>query len=279
MTSTSTRSTRSTRKPATPVVEPSPIVTVTAPDPILAGVTATTVTGDHAFGMSLATVTVDTLATLATASADSDVTIAVGVALLTTGESPVTTVDSLAVTAEDWPGKPLKRSALFQYRNAGSWLLLTGTSDYAVGRAALSLAANFSPVAKDAVKAWRESVPAMSSEEEARDALAAILVRLDSDCRADRAAKRTAAPKPGDTVTGTVVGAKGTRGPKDAPATPKDDASRLHAVLPILAAVKADGKPSDAMTTDADAILAHAVRIALAYGLDVVGAVEAIVNA
>lgn len=275
MASTSTR----TRKPTTPVVEPSPVVAVTAPDPILSGVTATTVVGDHAFGMSLATVTVDTLATLATASADSDVTIAVGVALLTTGDSPVTTVDALAVTAEDWPGKPLKRSALFQYRNAGSWLLLTGTNDYAVGRAALSLAANFSPVAKDAVKAWRESVPAMASEQDARDALAAILVRLDSDCRADRAAKRAAAPKPGDTVTGTVVGAKGTRGPKDAPATPKDDASRLHAALPILAAVKADGKPSDAMTTDADAILAHAVRIALAYGIDVAGIVATMTNA
>lgn len=275
MASTRTR----TRKPTTPVVEPSPVVAVTAPDPILSGVTATTVVGDHAFGMSLATVTVDTLATLATASADSDVTMAVGIALLTTGDSPVTTVDALAVTAEDWPGKPLKRSAMFQYRNAGSWLLLTGTTDYAVGRAALSLAANFSPVAKDAVKAWRESVPAMSSEEEARAALASILVRLDRESRDARAAARAAAPKAGDTVTGTVVGAKGTRGPKDAPATPKDDASRLHAALPILAAVKADGKPSDAMTTDADAILAHAVRIALAYGLDVAGTVTAMTNA
>lgn len=275
MTSTSTR----TRKPTAPKVEPGPVVTVATPDPILAGVTATTVVGDHAFGMSLSTVTVDTLATLATTTADSDVTMAVGVALLTTGESPVTTVDDLVIVAETWPGKPLKRSALFQYRNAGSWLLLTGTNDYAVGRAALSLAANFSPVAKDAVKAWRDSVPAMASEQEARDALAAILVRLDQDCRADRATKRAAAPKPGDKVTGTVVGAKGTKGPKDAPVTPKDDASRLHAVLPILAAVKADGKPSDAMTTDADAILAHAVRIALAYGLDVAGIVATMTTA
>lgn len=263
-----------TRKPTTPVVEPSPVVAVTAPDPILSGVTATTVVGDHAFGMSLATVTVDTLATLATASADSDVTIAVGVALLTTGDSPVTTVDALAVTAEDWPGKPLKRSALFQYRNAGSWLLLTGTSDYAVGRAALSLAANFSPVAKDAVKAWRESVPAMSSEEEARAALASILVRLDRESRDARAAARAAAPKAGDTVTGTVVGKKGTTGPKATPAdAPKTDSARLHAVLPILAAVKADGKPSDDMVADAEGILAHAVRIALALGIDVAGTV------
>jgi len=268
----------STRKPSAPKVEPGPVVTVTTPDPILSGVTATTVVGDHAFGMSLDTVTVDTLATLATTTADSDVTMAVGVALLTMGESPVTTVDDLVIVAETWPGKPLKRSALFQYRNAGSWLLLTGTSDYAVGRAALSLAANFSPVAKDAVRAWQDSVPAMASEQDARDALAAILVRLDSDCRADRAAKRAAAPKAGDTVTGTVV-AKGTRGPKDAPATPKDDASRLHAVLPILAAIKADGKPSDAMVTDADAILAHAVRIALAYGLDVAGIVTPLTQA
>jgi len=275
MASTRTR----TRKPTAPVVEPSPIVTVTTPDPVLAGVTATTVVGDHAFGMSLSTVTVDTLATLATTTADSDVTMAVGVALLTTGESPVTTVDDLVIVAETWPGKPLKRSALFQYRNAGSWLLLTGTSDYAVGRAALSLAANFSPVAKDAVKAWRDSVPAMASEQDARDALAAILVRLDSDCRADRAAKRAAAPEAGGTVAGTVVGAGGAGGPKDAPATPKNDASRLHAALPILAAVKADGKPSDAMVTDADAILAQAVRIALAYGIDVAGTVAVMTNA
>lgn len=268
-TSTRTR----TRKPTTPTVEPTP-VTVTAPAPILAGVTAVTVVGSTAYGMTAETVTVDTLGTLATASADCDVTLAVGIALLTSGDNPATTVDALAVTAETWPGKALKRSSLFNYRRAGRWLLLTGTNDYAVGRAAISLATSWAKDGDAAVKAWQDSVPAMTTEEEARSTLATVLLALDGEKRRERAAAAAAKPKPGDVVTGTVVGAKGTKGPKDPkPTTPKTDRERLHAALPILAAVKADGKPDDGMTADADAVLAHAVRIALAYGLDVAGIV------